>query len=514
MTGKKVLLVSPHVTEQYSKTYIPELSENLGLGYVGGYLESKGVEVNIVDLNTCGTTLEQLAQTCKTEDYGIIGISANSHFYLNEALRFAHFFREKGINSHITLGGQSATFRDKEILSDSKDVDSIVRGEGEYTSHELYTALIEGRGLENILGLTYRKNSNIIRNRKRPAILELDQLPFPKRYNLKEIIEYHDGAHILTSRGCPGKCSFCVVPFHPGWRGRSPENVVDEIKELKELGAETFIIDDENYVGHCKEGRERAIEIARKIKERKLDIKYKVSLRADDLDSELLDILVDSGLYKVNIGIESFNQRQLDFYNKHISPEKNHEVIQRVIGKGIAATFSFIMFDPHVTPEELQVNHDAIRQYFTYFNFKKTRTYLKPVKGSSVWNQLRREGLLIEKEDHDDFYCFSNPITSRVFDIIGGFRRDMKPTEKRYEEFSNNLILLKKDREFQNMGEINGFKKQVDETMTLMWLDILQHSIDFARKGIEVPTPKTVIERHSKVGKIFDVVDEFCGGIR
>jgi radical SAM superfamily enzyme YgiQ (UPF0313 family) len=510
-----VLLISPKVTSEYTKTYPPELSENLGLGYLGGYLEFKGVPVEIVDFNSSNLDLSQVVSMSHDKDYVIIGISGNSPFYLADAMKFATSLKKQGVRSHITLGGHCATFRDQEVLSTCLAVDSIVRGEGELTLHELYEALRSEGDLDNIDGLAFRVNGEVRRTKTRPAIQELDTIPFPKRYNMRGVTEYNDSAHILTSRGCPGKCSFCVVPLHKGWRARSASNVLEEIVSLIELGAKAFVIDDENYIGHCKEGRERAIEIADKIIERGLKIRYKVSLRADDLDPALLDKLAASGLSKVNIGIESFNQRQLDFYNKNLSPEQVIDVIERVIRKGLDATFSFIMFDPYVTPEELQVNHDHIRKYSSHFNFKKTRTYLKPVKGSVVWKTLKRDGLLVESEDFNDKYAFVNEGGAAIFKLMEQFRGDMKALEREYEQFSSGYLLLKRDKSILEWDKLKKAKKEVETRMTSMWLDILQFSINQAETGThsgKVEIPANITHQAEEIRKIFENADVLTGG--
>ncbi len=497
-TGRKVLLISPRIDDRFTKSYRPELSENLGLAYLAGYLGSRGVAVDIVDLNSKSLDDEGLFGLVKYGNYPLIGISGSSPYYLTEAIRFSRLFKEKGIKSHVTLGGHSATFRAEEVLSESPTVDSVVRGEGEITLYELFESIDCNKDLREILGITYRDKDEILRNENRPLITQLDHIPLPVHYNLEAVVKSEESAHIITSRGCPGGCSFCVVPHSTKWRPKSPKEVLEEITQLYNRGARNFVIDDENYAGHCSEGRDRAIEIANFIINRGLKIRYKASLRVDDLNEVLLDRMIASGLARVNVGVESFNQRQLDLYNKHITPEQSIEAIGMIVEKKLSATLGMIMFDPYVSLDELQKNHDSMRRFATHFNFKKTRTHLRPMKGSAIWSRLKKEGLLIEKRDYDDFYHFKNQEAAEVFERMERFKKSFGELEKDYEDFIGVYLGLgKKDRALAR-----SVKDSVETKMTLMWLDILQHSINSVKQNnANLQIPRGIAEQQYQISR-------------
>jgi radical SAM superfamily enzyme YgiQ (UPF0313 family) len=496
---RRILLISPRIDSRFTKSYRPELSENLGLAYLAGYLESRGVTATILDLNSRNLNTEDLINLVKEGNYPLVGISGNSPYYLSDSINFSRLFREKGIVSHITIGGHSATFRAEQVLNEYATLDSVVRGEGEITLYELFEAINNNRDLRGVLGITYRDKGKIQRNENRPVITDLDNLPFPNHYNLEAAIKSGESAHILTSRGCPGGCSFCIVPLSTRWRPRSPRNVLEEITLLYNKGARNFVIDDENYTGHCDRGRDRAIEIANLIIDQGLRIRYKASLRVDDINEALLERMIASGLTRVNVGVESFNQRQLDLYNKHITPEQSVKVIEMLIRMKLNATLGMIMFDPYVSLDELQNNHDNMRRFATHFNFKKTRTHLRPMKGSAIWSRLKNEGLLIEKKDYDDFYHFKNPEAARVFESMECSKETMKELERDYEKFIEAYLKLgKKDRVLAS-----SIKSTVETKMTLMWLDILQHLINSAKQNrTNSPVPQDIIEQQKKISKL------------
>ncbi len=414
----QVLLISPKINSEYTKNYRPETTENLGLAYLAGYLEHNGIRTDVLDFNSNCADSNALTSVVEKGKYILAGISANSSFYLSQSLKLADLIRNIPNRPHIVLGGHSATARSEEIIQKRPQIESIVRGEGERTLYELFVALKTGTPMDSIKGLTFRSGSEVRINESRENIEDLDLLPFPKHYNLERILRVGDPAHIITSRGCPGQCSFCVIPLSNRWRPRSAENVLAEITFLYEQGIRNFVFDDENYTGRSKKGRERAKTISRLILKEGLNIKYKVSLRVEDLEEDLLDSLISSGLSRINLGIESFNKRQLEFYNKGFTPEQAIEAIRRVSKRKISAALGFMMFDPYVSLDELQTNHDQIKRFSRLFPFKKVRTSLKPYKGSKIWKQLKEEGLLVEKSGYEDFYTFVNPDANQAFEIM------------------------------------------------------------------------------------------------
>ena len=162
------------------------------------------------------------------------------------------------------------------------------------------------------------------------------------------------------------------------WRGRSPKNVVDEIEQLvKKYDFHTFDFIDSTFEDPGQEGKERIGQIAQELIDRKLNIFYNCCFRAEnwrDEDRELLQLLVDSGLEKVNIGFEAGNDRGLRLLCKRARSKDNDRVI-RILADfpDIYITFGFIMFHPDSIYEDLKDNADflyntgigqVIRHYF------------------------------------------------------------------------------------------------------------------------------------------------------
>jgi len=476
--NSKILLISPKLNHEISIRVPAILQENLGIGYLASFLEPRGITADIVDLNQQNLGPEQLISIASNPEYLIIGVSVHSPYDLEEAINFATKFKKVGVKAHITLGGHYATRKDIEALSSSNVIDSIVRGEGEITLQELYSRLNESASLKDIDGISFKSNREIIKNKNRFPITDLDILPFPKRYNLDNLLGAKQRpVHMLTSRGCPGGCSFCVAPLNKSWRTRSADNVLEEIKELYSNGLRTFVFDDDNYLGHSIKGKERALKIAEGLINSDLRINYQVSLRVDDLDDILLKKFADSGVSRMRVGIESFNQRQLDSYNKRTNSEQVIEIMQKIIDSGIEPHFSFITFDPYVSLNELEKTVHSMRRFANNIHFRYVTAPLDPIEESVIWKHLKQENLLIKNGDKYSFK-FIDSDSGVVWDYIRSFKEYMIDVENEYHKLDQKIALFEYNKDTDELLKLKKVKKEVDLRMTMGWLDILQYSIE------------------------------------
>ena len=152
------------------------------------------------------------------------------------------------------------TVASQEILSNFQGIDSVICGEGEVPLLELVSAIKNKRTWENVPGISFRQGESNIAVPLRKPVQDLDQLPFMARDDLPYVLQ--SGAReadISSSRGCYGQCSFCCMPpFYDAsgnreWRGRSPQNILNEIELLmNRYGVRTFHFTDENFIGDNK----------------------------------------------------------------------------------------------------------------------------------------------------------------------------------------------------------------------------------------------------------------------
>lgn len=292
-------------------------TEHLGIGYIAAVLREKGEKVDIYEICKEDSLQSNLFKGLLDGTYDIIGFTTTC-VTMKIINNFAYSIKKKNPKSYIVYGGHMATFASDELLERYGFIDFCIVGEGELTFAELVDQLEKKGDLATVKGLVYRKGKKIIINEERELIKNLDLLPFPVR----DQFEMHGGKvqyiRISTSRGCLGSCAFCSnfvgrKQNGPRWRGRSPQNVVDEIEGLtRKYGFSTYDFVDSTFEDPGDAGKERIHKIAETIIERKLNIYYNCCFRAENWrnkDRDLLKLLVKSGLEKVNIGFEAGNNK-------------------------------------------------------------------------------------------------------------------------------------------------------------------------------------------------------------
>ena len=197
----------------------------------------------MIDCPALEMSHEKLRAKLASLEPNVVGITSMTPT-IQSAFTTSHIIKEACPEAPVILGGPHATFMDEQILNEEAAVDIIVRGEGEQTLLELAQNLSDSKSLRTVNGITFRSNKQTVRTPNRSFIQKLDELPKPayrhfplERYRLfgRAILP------VITSRGCPFQCSFCVTSrmFGKTFRARRPKNVVEELEWLRDMhGAE------------------------------------------------------------------------------------------------------------------------------------------------------------------------------------------------------------------------------------------------------------------------------------
>jgi len=293
------------------------------------------------------------------------------------------------------IGGPHATFTAEEILRSYPEVDIVVRGEGEETIAETARALERKRGLEQVLGLTFRRNGSIVRTEDRPFIRDLDRLPLPDRglFPVSRYLAMRVPASVLTSRGCPTGCSFCVGYRMTGRKGRfrSPLKVVDEIEAARRLGFEEVCIDDDLFTRN----RRHVTAICDEIRSRGLKLKLYIFARVDTVDEPLLAKLREAGCAMICFGLESGNQRILDLAGKRATVDRARRAMELSKAAGIAPFGSFILGLPGETRETMEETVSFAQSLGIPHGFH----LLSPFPGTRIRERAAEYGIKILTDD-------------------------------------------------------------------------------------------------------------------
>ncbi len=356
----KTTLVNP---PPLKGVYRHQLYLSIGLAYMAAVLEEKGHEVTVIDCPALNLDQETLKSKLASIQPQIIGITSMTPT-IQSAVLSAQVAKQACPNSTVVLGGPHATFMDKQVLAEENAVDVIVRGEGEQTLLELAQNAGNPKALDNIEGITFRKNGQAIRNPERPFIQNLDDLPRPayKHFDLEKYRLFgRKMLPIITSRGCPSQCSFCTTSriFGRPFRARSPKNVVDELEWLRdEHGADAFSFYDDTFTLD----KNRALKICEDIKNRKLGIPWDCQTRVSTVTEDMLKIMRDANCQQVFFGVESGCQTILDAVHKGTSVEQNKKAIKMAKDAGLFVAVSVMVGYPGETREMLEQTIDLLRQ--------------------------------------------------------------------------------------------------------------------------------------------------------
>jgi anaerobic magnesium-protoporphyrin IX monomethyl ester cyclase len=397
----KVLLVNPPYPVCES------LTMPLGLLYLAARLEKEGHEVFLEDLQLCRSPVSRLRNTLQAFCPGLVGITSFS-INLHTAGRLLRTAKQVCPGAVAVWGGPHVSFDDRETLRRNPWADAVVRGEGEETLSEMASRIAEGKGFVGVSGVTWRDaGGNIRRNPDRPFQADLDLWPRPAWHllALSRYLAFGDGASLLTSRGCPHRCVFCVGRKMIGARGRfrDPIAVADEMEALAALGFKRLRIEDDLFTFR----KERATTICREIARRNLPIRWRAYARVDTVDPELLSWMKRAGCERLLFGAESGSPEILKKIRKGITPEQTRRAVEMTRQAGIGVLASFVLGLPGETPETLRQTVEFAESLKVPYSLNLLTPYL----GTEVRECCREWGVRIHSADWK-FYGQGHALTS------------------------------------------------------------------------------------------------------
>jgi radical SAM superfamily enzyme YgiQ (UPF0313 family) len=376
----------------------------LGILYLATVLEQEGIETSLLDQAPKGYGVEETVKWVEREDPDILGFSTLASSGRTAAI-IAREVKKRNPNIVIVFGNYYATFNAERILRKYPWVDISVRGEAETTVLEIVKCLENKASLKKVLGLTFRHKNKIFSTPDRPLIKNVDTIPFPRREMLD--IEYHSilaGAiaapkkftSVLSSRGCVFRCRFCgCQKFARGvWRPRSVENTLEELHLLHSQGYKQFLFVDDSFTLNPK----RVIKLCQKMRAEKLDMEWICESRVDQCSYEMVKEMVKAGCKIIYFGIESANQRILNYYNKQTTPQQTKTAVKNARKAGMDVIVgSFILGAPDETRSEIANTlkfAEILPIDLPQFNI------LGVFPGMEIWEELKMKGFLKNEEDY------------------------------------------------------------------------------------------------------------------
>lgn len=341
------ILLTRHPTTHSKRTAPPVCDLPLGILYVAAEARRRGLDVSIYDAVISekdppyielpdgevhlGNGWDEIREKIASLKPDVIGISNQFTSQFKNAIRMLEVVKNASPSSITVVGGAHASVLPESYFSETNSIDYVISGEGENTLPELIDALNGERGIETVDGLTYRKDGEIVHNKRRELITDLDKMPIPayelidleryfylnrKGYSGRESYDYPGSERsisMITSRGCPFNCVFCSIHLSMGkkFRPHSIDYILDHIDHvISKYGVRHIHFEDDNMNLNMKRFGGILDGFAKKNFGFTWDTPNGV--RADYLDKEILIKCRDTRCTYLRIGVESADQEVSD----------------------------------------------------------------------------------------------------------------------------------------------------------------------------------------------------------
>jgi len=311
--------ISKYFAKTSGGTYIP-----YNLALLAAITEKAGHEAKIIDGELEKISLEEIVKRSMDYNPDVVVLTGMTPFY-NIAVECATMLKAKKSNASICVGGPHTTIMEEKAFN--KEFDFGFVGDGEESWVKFLDAKENKIDFSNVPGLMYRENGIVKKVKRAHATKDLDQYPMAA-YHLLRMGEYKIGTlkgrlpftSIMTFRGCPWKCIFCASDALDTTRilKRSIKSVVDEMQHIVEkYNVRHFMVLDDVLTLV----RKRTVEFCNEIINRKLNITFEGSTRANLLDEELVALMKKAGLTRLSFGLETVDEDMRKTMNKKVPLE-------------------------------------------------------------------------------------------------------------------------------------------------------------------------------------------------
>lgn len=362
--------------------YDPEIQEPLGLEYLASVLTAMGGKVLMLDSALDSLDDRKLARRAMSFQPDAIGFSITTDREL-ESVREIYSECKKNLAAKEIFWIAGGNYPTTEFSNAQKELPvefHIMKYEGEISIRKIYQYLENG------------SKNRIPRLISGTAVLALDDLPFPSRNYSHYLKNYGWAFNLQGSRGCCSACKYCASKgmrtkaHHPQWRGRSPQNMVEEMVFLYgRYGARAFNFVDEDFLGPPQKALERATDFSSEIIRNNLKITMGIQVRPNSLSTEIIDRLSAAGLTYVFMGIESDNPNDFKNWGRAYC-DKTWEWVAYLQEKNIEVNAGTLLFHPDCTLEGIKHFASKLQQY-RLLNCRTAINRLDAMPGSFFYNE-------------------------------------------------------------------------------------------------------------------------------
>jgi radical SAM superfamily enzyme YgiQ (UPF0313 family) len=373
---------------------------------------------------------DEVRQLVKNYRPDLVGISSMTH-QIASALRVAEICKAWNHDCRVVLGGPHPTVSPEQTLAHPA-VDMVIRGEGETVFLALVKALEANQpDLGHIPSLSYKDRGGIQQNPLGEVVSDLDALPFAARGELMHIDNYssEDMGLILTSRGCPFRCTYC---YHP-WKGkmyfRTIDNVMEEIARVRrDYGTRQFTIKDDTLTVK----RHHVVEFCEQLIKRKMKINWDCTTRVDRIDEDLLKLMIRSGCNTVKIGVETGSQKILKEIQKGITLDQVRQAARLFKKHSLFWSCYFMIGLPQETEEDISQSYRFLKELNPHYASLGLYT---PFRFTKLFEQGVEYGLLYPEVELQHFFQTS----PKDYYFIDPKKRTLYISPERFEKLFQQM---------------------------------------------------------------------------
>lgn len=434
----KILLVYPLIREFMVPSMPP-----LGLAYIAASLREAGHDIKVVDLNgDRGNGVSYLMNLLSNESFGMIGISSIITQY-KRVKELGKLIKSVVPHTPLIFGGPGPTSI-PELYLKNCSADIVCMGEGEEAVKEIADYIQNKMSLESCKGIIFKKqDGSYVNTGKRSQIKDINTIKFPAWemfYTIKVYLENYlfkhgrkKGMSILSTRGCPGECNYCMCNFGRMLRMRTAENIFSEIETLvRNYDIEHVHFIDDTFITTVK----RVREISDFFKNEFRSLTWSANVRVNFVKPEVLKIMADSNCVSLAYGIESGSPTVLDYMKKGFTAEQASNAIKWTREAGISMTTYFMIGMPCETKETVRETTDFCKQNLVGGEF----FFVTPIPGAELY-EYAKENKIINDEDvymehvgevRDFLVNLTNMSNEELFDLKEQAEHEIREHLKKY----------------------------------------------------------------------------------
>lgn len=447
-----------------------------GLAYIAASLEQEGHTVSIVTPVSSNNDIKQMIKQIDEFKPQIVGFTAttSARFVTIEVIKTI----KKETKAFIVTGGPHFHPTARDAMSKVPAIDCIVKGEGERIMVEIARVLAANDSLSKVSGIYYRENGGIVETQNRPLHNNLDSLPWPA-YHLFDLRRYKAtvrGANIpalgvISSRGCPCKCTFCSMTAlqKHSFAKRSPELFLDEVSYFnKTYGYDGFMFNDDTITMD----RNHITAICNGILKRKMDIQWSALARVNTVNRDMLSLMKSAGCCHITYGVESGSDMTLKALKKGTTVAQARRAVEITADIGIPSDALFIMSLPGETMEEAHKTIAMMNEFSSFPQSRSIYAFTLIFPGTEIESHAYKQGILPQD------FSWNTEYATPIYRVLG--------TDPHIPCWETPLLPLKDLK--ASIFKSRPFSLKVIQVLRKLWTLSLRDIIDAVKIGFRAFT--------------------------